>query len=431
LSLFLGVFFLPIAIVLILYFTTNQTNIPPSNNIPNSNTKPVLPKSFYLCKLAPITVETKPDWYAVIEIGAKGIKPIAIKIKGGVESIEFDDDFDTQNVTPIKEVNVFKVANAVCETMNTLHNKYGNLPVYIVGSSSLAITSHRDKLVTAIYQSVNKQVDFITAEQEASYLGKGIWSSPKLPNERHCESAVLSIGSGNIKGGYIENCDPTVKQGKNEVFRAFEVPNFGTVKFTEQTQKKIENQPYVSFIEAAKKTRVELEARLEIEVRSSPELINGKKRFYLEGGSVWVMSTLLCLDCPQYDHRSFTDDQDKYTVIKAKDIDSFYQYVTTSEKDICDTQKENPYLKIDMDGIYKGTLRQEKIDKQKIQIQKVCRVFSPQDLISAAEILRAIKNKMNFEHSDTHIFFMQNNLYTWSRQYLIEKIEFEIFNSQD
>jgi hypothetical protein len=374
------------------------------------------------CTIVPISTPAKPDWYAVIEIGAKGIKPIAVNIKN-LEPSGFDDRYDTQDVTPSEEISIPRVINAVCDNINNFHARYGNLPIYIVGSSSMAIVPHRDKLVAAIDQAVHMSVNFITAEQEASYLAKGIWTSPRLPTYRHCESAVLSIGSGNIKGGYVENCDPKVRQGKNEKFASFEVPNFGTIKFTAQAQQTMDSKASPTFVDAAKRIREELEIKLDEQVRTRPELTNGKKRFYLEGGAVWMMNTLLCLDCPQYDHRSDTSSQDKYTVIKPKDIDVFYQYVTTASTDICDGAKENPYLKVDMDGIYKEPLSQTRIDKQKVAIQKVCKKFVPRDLISAAEILRAIKNKMDFDHPDSHIFFMQDNLYTWSRQYLIEKIQ--------
>jgi hypothetical protein len=400
---------------------------PVTENKPIAEEKPAItntPKSSTACTVVPVSTPVRPNWYAVIEIGAKGIKPIAVEIKENLDPSKFDDRFDTQDVTPSEEVSIPRVVNAVCDDINQFHAKYGNLPIYIIGSSSMAIVSHRERLVAAIDQAVHKQVDFITAEQEANYLGKGIWGDENLPTHRHCESAVLSIGSGNIKGGYIENCDPKVRQGKDEKFASFEVQKFGTTQFTKQAQQKMDSKTYPTFIDAAKGTREELETKLDEQIRTRPELTNGKKRFYLEGGALWMMSSLLCLDCPQYDHREEnTNKQDVFTAIKPKDIDVFYHYVTTAEKDICDPTKENPYLKVDMDGVYKEPLSQKRIDKQKAAIQKVCQKFVPRDLISAAEILEAIKNKMDFDHPDSHIFFMQNNLYTWSRQYLIEKIQ--------
>jgi hypothetical protein len=381
---------------------------------------PNTPKPSVACTLAPVSTQATPNWYGVIEIGAKGIKPIAVNFKENLAPLKYDDDFGTQDVTPIKDINTERTVNAVCDNINKFHSKYGNLPIYIVGSSSMAIAPHKDKLVAAINKAVQISMDFITAEDEAKYLGKGIWTSPELPTYRHCESAVVSIGSGNIKGGHIENCDSKVREGKDEKFIHFEIKDFGTVKFTEQTLK----LKHSNFIDAAKNTRATLEEKLNEIIHSHPELTNGKKRLYLEGGAVWMMSTLLCLDCPQYDHRSVTDDQDKYTVIKPKDIEVFYEFVTRNGKEVCDHQKENPYLRVDMDEKYKGTYSQKRIDEQKAKIEKVCKVFSaPNDFISTAEILRSLKKTMGFEHPESHIFFMQNNLYTWSRQYLIEKIQ--------
>jgi len=380
------------------------------------------------CLLAPIETATKSDWYAVIEIGSKGIKPIAVKFErtddGKLKPIDFNSTFNTQDVTPREEVSIPRVAQAICDDINQFHHLYGDLKVYIVGSSSMANVPHRSKLVEVIDKAIHLPVDFITADQEANYLAKGIWVPP-LPIHRRCESVVIDIGSGNIKGGYLENCNPKVENTPEERFVTFEIQEFGTVAFSNQAEQSLANKGFPTFIDAANSIREKLETKLNENVRTRPELTNGKKRMYLSGGAVWIANTLLCLDCPQYSERSATGDQAEYTVIKPADIDEFYRYVTQDNEKICDPSQENPFLRRNMDGKYNKPWDENRIEKQKTAIQKVCKTFkASRDFISAAEILRALKNKMEL-NENYHIFFMQNNLYTWTRQYLIEKIKLQ------
>ncbi|MFH0785268.1 MAG: hypothetical protein V2B20_25400 [Pseudomonadota bacterium] len=381
------------------------------------------PDSPATCAIAPISTEKKPNWYAVIEIGSKGIKPIAVEVKkvqGKLTPTDFDDKFGTHDVTPREEVSMPRVVQAICEDINHFQSQYGKLPIYLVGSSSMANVPHRAKLVEEIEKNVHLPVEFITAHQEADYLARGIWVPP-LPMYRRCESTVIDIGSGNIKGGYLENCDPKVEKAPKEKYVSFDVQDFGTVAFSTQTQKSVDSNAFSNFIDAAKDTRKQLESKLDEQTRTRPELSNGKKRFYLAGGAVWAMNTLLCLDCPQYAKRSATNDQQEYTVIKPTDIDEFYRYVTQEGDKVCDYSVENKYLRYSMDGKYNRPWEESRIEKQKTAIKKVCGVFkASRDLVSAAEILRAIKTKMEITEN-SHIFFMQNNLYTWSRQYLIDK----------
>jgi hypothetical protein len=378
------------------------------------------------CVIAPVSTTTKKNWYAIIEIGSKGIKPIAVQLannKDKLEPVEFKM-LDTQDVTPREEVSVPRVVHAVCDDINQFHNLYGNLPIYIVGSSGIADLPHRPKLENAVSSATHLPINFITAYQEASFLARGIWVPP-LPTYRRCESVVIDIGSGNVKGGYLENCNPKKDNDPKEQFASFDIQDAGTAAFSSYSQQNLDNKTFATFIDSAKGSREELESKLDEQIRTRPELTNGKKRFYFAGGAVWIMNTLLCLDCPQYDKRSETGSQSEFTVMKPSDIDEFYRYASEEGDKICDHSQENPYLKKDMDGKYSKPWDENRIEKQRNAIMNVCKKFkAPRDIISAAEILRAIKNKMEL-NENSRLFFMQNNLYTWSRQYLIDKISLE------
>ena len=399
-----------------------KPSVPVVPSVPVEPIKPDTPPTLGSCTLAPIETPTKPNWYAVIEIGSKGIKPIAVKLeynKEGKLIPKESDKLEVQNVAPRDKVRMTDVVNALCEDINSFHTKYGDIPIYLVGSSGMARAKHREQLVAAITETIHLPVDFLDAFREMSYLSKGIWVGP-LPPKRHCESAVLDVGSGNIKGGYLEHCNPNIEKSPKETFVSFEIPEFGTTAFSEQVNKEVTNG--ITFNEVVAKIREKLEEKLDEQLHARPEFINNKKRIYLVGGAAWALNTLLCLDCLQYSERSRTHDQDEYTVIKPKDIEEFYRFVTQDSDKVCDSSVENRYIKRNLDDKSIRPLEESDIEKQQEKILDVCHVFTANnDLISAAEILRAITKKMEITEN-RHLFFMQNNLYTWSRQYLIEKL---------
>lgn len=391
------------------------------------------------CQLKATKKPAEPNWYAVIEIGSKGIKSIAVKIEssqGKLIPAKFDDcsgiDKDngcqTQNVTPLMEASIPKVVEAVCENINKFYEEYGNIPIYVVGSSSMAAVSNRGKLEKAINKAIpikegiHLPIDFVNAKQEQFRLFKGI-HVPQFPTYRYCQSIIADIGSGNIKGGYLNNCSSKSEKISIENFETFEIEQFGTVAFSKNTKEAINaNKKFTNFISAASATRKELEKKLYDQLETHPVLLNGEKRVFLTGGAVWALNNLLCLDCPQYRYRSITDDQDEYTVIKPSDIEEFYRFITQQPELVCDAD-HNPYFEISLDSGPTLTLEPSRLEDQKRKIEKVCKVFgSSTDLVSAAEILRAIVKEFQI-NDQRHIFFMQNNLYTWSRQYLIEKIQ--------
>ncbi len=400
---------------------------PPAPPCPNGknakgecNNKPLEVK----CTINPADKPTKADVYSVIEIGSEGIKPIAVEfLPDNGRYIPFTyDGRQTENVSPRDPANVPYVVDALCKIINSLHADYGDIPLFLVGSSSMVKTQHYKQLDKAIAQYFKTQppfslkppmrgdaVDYLSVEREAEYLSKGIWIAP-LPTTRHCQSLLVDVGSGNIKGGYIERCNPNKASSAEEVFTTFEIPDFGTTAFTHRAHDK-----------DAATTRIELAQKMDEQKQRHPHLLTGKTRIYVVGGAAWALNTLLCLDCPQYRERSITDDINEYTVIKPSDIEEFYRFVTNHRDEVCQAE-QNPYTRRDLDGGSKIYPRnKEDIDKHNHEIVDVCNVFKPNDLVSAAEIMRTLAGKLGVSEKRP-LFLMQNNLYTWSRQYLIQKL---------
>jgi serine/threonine protein kinase len=396
----------------------------------------IITKSCVIANVSP----SLPGWRAMIEIGSGSIKPIAVRFDG-FSPTDFKE-LKTADIKPIEPLSLPKVVEQTCGIIKELNNKYGNLPIYIVASSGVLPATHLPDMQRWLLKATNKKIESVTAEQEMRYLNKGAWQD--MPDDKRCKSALVDIGSGNIKGGYVRECDPK-QQPKDLKFEAFNVDNFGTKAFTDKVSRphnskdllpvwlinwlNAENEnTSIDFVKASHSVANQLEKELESQIGNNPEFSSDKNGVYLVGGAVWAMSTLMCLDCPQYDERSNTHDQAKYTLIKPSDINEFYQYVAnTNGKQFCSPNDyPNPYLNRNLDNNTLVTWSPEKLKKQNENISRVCSKFSfsksTNDFLSMAEILRTLVKTMEIDEHRS-LFFLQNELYTWPREFLIEKIE--------
>ncbi|POZ49766.1 hypothetical protein [Methylovulum psychrotolerans] len=404
------------------------------------------------CTLLPVRKTAAPNWYAAIEIGGRGIKPLALKFNSQLEP-EDAYPLDTQNVNATDQNNLPEVVDAVCQDINTFHEQYGDLPIYLIASSAFngdEKKPQREEMQNVLVEKFHLPFEAVDVKCETHYTLESILAPPislkhtvqsnqlteLLPQKRRCQAALLDIGSGNIKGGYYTHCDKDKLPEKavscssqtayalNEPnqYHYYEIPHLGTTEFAKQA-KETATDKAIPFTEAIGQVRRNLDDKLSRQIDIHPYLTNNKddKRLYLVGGAVWAMNTLLCLDCPQYDDRSKTDNQNRYTTLKLSDIAEFHRAVNTPNNALCDIEN-NPYLALDLDTKKTSPLSGERKRAQQEAITKVCNIFKPDtDLVAAAEILQATVNGMHID-GQRPLFFMQDNLYTWSRQYLIEKV---------
>lgn len=377
----------------------------------------------------PTSILPKPvankDLYAIIEIGASGIKPAVLqliyieegdqtiveekKIKK-IESKKYDVvKLDANNRAAFHPDSINYIAGDLKNYINEFLNNYG-IPgenIFIVGSSSVAQVEHKDKLQQAIQDSTGIKMDFVTAEQESKYVFNGVLKLiPKergQQDKRKREVVVIDIGSGNTKGGYYDTSMDRIA--------TFEV-KYGTKTFA----KKIDDQKKdKSFSDKAKNLREnELRPLIRSEANRIPGLLN-KQRVYLIGGIPWATSTLLSLDSPHYGKRSATGDQAIYTVMnfkKPSDVDLLYNRVTGSRaiEQVCEDNASA--------NLFTDILKKEERLKE---ANKICdSVFNMHQLTAGLEILKALALELRF--NEKHVFFIQNALHAWPIGYITEKI---------
>jgi serine/threonine protein kinase len=336
----------------------------------------------------PLTAENQ-SLYGGIEIGAKGIKAVVLKVDSS------KDGYEATTLKPMEAVNttlmsgvaqtgkfspeaIDETAKAVKTLYTEMQNKYrvATERIYIIGSSGLqkpgqynSDVDNKDELVRKIEGATGRKMIFIDVDQEARDSIK-----ETIPDE-YLETAILvDIGSGNTKGGYHEGD-----------FVPMNIP-YGTVTFTDEVMKR--GGTGNNFAPEAVKLRSELLVpALQNQVQRKAPLVR-RGRVYLTGGIVWVMTTLL-----------HPGSHDTYVKITADDINKF-------EK-----------MALDKDpGLKKPDVSSIKDPKSLKVIQDAAGKFGPENLIAGAELLQAVSSEFELVNKD--IYFRDTSEWGWLFTYV-------------
>lgn len=217
-------------------------------------------------------------------------------------------------------------------------------------------------------------MEFITAEQEVSLTFEGV-----VPQWRRNQVVLLDIGSGNIKGGYLDNVQ------RNE-YSMFAIP-LGTKAFT----KKINDARGESeFVQAAEReTGNSLIPQLRDAVQRKPGL-QTLRRVYLAGGMSWALATLTrpCQKEQEIDKKE--ERVARFLQISVEDINTFSNRAKRDQHSLF-----APDL---------STCGEEQRKRAEEEIDKIKKVFSGDNLIAGAEILRALSSELKFAQKE-RIFF--------------------------
>lgn len=376
---------------------------------------------------APVASSANQDLYAVIEIGSSGIKPAVLQMiyshendlyqinpKGG-EDIKDKKSQISELIA--NDANAFHsdAIQHIAEDLKGYIEKFQRdyaVPkehIYIVGSSGVALVSHKDELQHAVQDATGIKMEFITAEQEGKLVFEG--SLKQIPRERDQrdrreeQAVVIDIGSGNTKGAYFDTSTNRIA--------TFEI-KYGTKTFSKKVDEEKGNN--LPFADKAKELR---EHELRPAIRKEAERVVGlenKPRVYLIGGIPWATSTLLSLDAPKYESRSTTGDQAIYTVMNfdgISDVDRLYNRVTGAKaaEQVCEN---NADVNLFADS--------DKKQKRLKEISDICTgKFTMEQLTGGLEIMKALALELKFK--DRKVFFIQGVLHAWSVGYLKEKIE--------
>ncbi len=155
-------------------------------------------------------MQGKPERYAGIEIGAKGVKLSVIAARLNIEGFYQFKILHDESINPNIVTLADSAINQAIEAVNLFLKKakdefkISEEHIYLIGSSGVREAAQRANQLASLTQQLNDgiesdtQVKFITAEEEAFLVIQG----STLPKYRAISSTV-DIGSGNTKGGFV------------------------------------------------------------------------------------------------------------------------------------------------------------------------------------------------------------------------------------
>ncbi len=234
----------------------------------------------------------RAEVYGGIEIGAKGIRALAVEIAAPAEPrIVMLKNENTTLVGGLAANKQFspKALEQTVAVVGRLAQKIRDdfkVPdsrLYIVGSSGLfaplvgnaeLIKASKEVLVQAIRKQTGLTMDFVSVKREAELTILSV-----VPTKDRAAAVLIDIGSGNTKGGSATSAGLVT----------FGIP-FGTVSFADRVKQSAGGG---SFVETADKQREQiLMPKLRESLKGKAELVQ-RKRVYLAGGSVWALATFM------------------------------------------------------------------------------------------------------------------------------------------
>lgn len=339
----------------------------------------------------------RADVQGGIEIGAKGVRVVAVETKAGQDlKVLMSGTQNTTLVGGLAKTGRFspdalkETAAAVARFAEKLRKEH-LLPdsrIHVVGSSGLfsalagkddLIRENRAALVAAVRESAKLPLAFLDVTREAEL---SILSVVPL---KHADTAVLlDIGSGNTKGGALDKSGRCI---------TFGIP-FGTVTFADAVRAKSGKGDFAA---AASALRGQLLTPAVKDQLRTQKGLAGRPRIYLGGGTVWALATLMR---PQ--------DRSSAVALSARDISAFHELLVKNEAAV-----PAP----DLSKIADTTVRQ----RARKEVEQVRKTFTREQLLAGTEILRALGEGFDFAAPDRQLVFARNGYLGWIIGYVAEK----------
>jgi hypothetical protein len=335
--------------------------------------------------------------YGGIEIGSSGVKATVIEVFAHPElgydyRVKFKKSLDTKVVTGLDRTGQLD-PNAVADTVHGVQSFFDQLTqehhvprdrVFIVASSGLfkairdrpdLVRKNQAALAGPIESATGRTVDFIDVRQEVPLTITGL-----IPQRYTGESIMIDAGTGATRGGY--------KDTGSGQFVTFEAP--GAKAFESKVKSRI-TVPEQFAATAAGMAEKELRQPLRQAMERKDGLVN-RPRVYLNGGTVWVMATLL--------HPA---ERGQYVQLTAGDIDAFQALLRQNPRSF-------PPLRLP-DGI-DASVRKE----VETEVADMRDKFTPQRLMAGAEVLKAIS--VEFQLQRKEVFFPRDGDVAWLLSYI-------------
>jgi exopolyphosphatase/pppGpp-phosphohydrolase len=344
-----------------------------------------------------LSVPARAAVHGGIEIGAKGVKTIALDVTGDADNFDIKVLMTgTENTTltaGLAEAGRFSpealqaTAEAVAKFANTLQQEH-KVPterIYVVGSSGLfsaiadkkdAIKSNQDALSEAVQKASGLKMTFIDVTRESELSIDGI-----VPKKYSAVSILLDIGGGNTKGGFRDGDKGPV---------TFGIP-YGSVSFSDAARKRPGEASYAEKASALRQEVVAPALRKAIEEKPA---LSKRERVYLSGGAIWAMTTFV-----------HPGGQEPHVSVTPEDIATYREMLAKANGDY-----PSPAL---------SSLGDKERAAAEKEIERVKKTFTVEQLLAGAEILKALADEFHFK--DRKVYFARNGYIGWILAYVIEK----------
>jgi hypothetical protein len=356
------------------------------------------------------------SWYGLIEIGATGIKVVALPIDAAGSA----DLAQVVKKLPHKAVNNVALKDlkggkyqpeAIAEAGAAVKDFYENLTqkrnvppehIFIVASSGVTMNKpvNFNELASAVAAATGgaKTLEEISLKEEAEHSIQGA-----IPLADVRDAVLVDVGSGNIKGGYFV---PPGRVASVSRFYLIDTKWEGTLAFTTSIEKAMERQnlkkgSFNDFCTVATAERTRFEESVEDQIGRHPGLV-GRPKIFLSGGAPFVISALTDLEAM---------------------VDEAQPQVAFSVEKL---HKLNEALR------RRGIIPQPNPDKvperlrerareliDDVRINPVCN--PPQRLLAGTEILLGLSTALKWENGGKQVYFTKSGLVAWPVGFLVKK----------
>lgn len=330
-----------------------------------------------------------------IEIGAKGVRAVAVEATDGTVKVLAVENKNTTLVADLAAKKEFaaksldETADVVAKFAQKLRSEYKitDKNLYVVGSSGLfaplagddkLIKAAKEQLTAAVQKSAGLPLDFVTVEREAELTVAGV-----VPKKVRPEAVLLDIGSGNTKGAAEQ------KGG----WVTFGVP-YGSVSFTDLVKKEAKTD---DFAKTAGRLRTEVVAPKLLESIKGKAELTERKRVYLSGGAVWALAT-------------FTKPGDRGDLVEltAADIKAYAKFLAASTGEVPDA---------DVSGVTDAAAKKAAL----ADMAQVRKTFTREQMVAGAELLAALADGFQLDAAGKRLYFPRNAYIGWLLGYVAEK----------
>lgn len=330
--------------------------------------------------------------FGLIEIGSKGVKPAIVRILvGEAPDLEFVESFPSVEANAVDPGNAPIVAQAVKDAMAKMAEKgIADNSIVVVGSSGVAsVPAAAETVAAAVLRATGKPVDFVSVDKEVEFTFDAIVNKKRLAHRR-MQVALLDIGSGNTKGGFLK---PVIGNPDGE-FSIFSMP-LATATFASAVAKAQRDDENFSAA-ALRLADTELRVAVQGMILQAGSTLAQRPRVYLNGGIPWVLATT------QNPYNT-----DRYVPLAQSNIDRFVDQALYDQTGL---------FSVRTGGI--GDPKHRKVIEDDLARMSAGKVFTPDELIAGALVLRTVASEMAFANKT--LFFARPGRVAWLIGYVFD-----------